>query len=50
MAQEQQQRAGAEYDGEGDCDYAVPHPVSVLADEPEEEYVNGSTHRGHADN
>jgi len=50
MAQEQQQSADAENHGQNDGNYAIPHPMSVLANEPEEEYVNRATHCGQAYN
>jgi hypothetical protein len=43
MAQEQEQRASAKNYRQHDGNYAIPHPMSVLANEPEEENVNATT-------
>jgi hypothetical protein len=50
MAQEQQQGADAEDHGQGDGDYAIPHPMSILANEPEEEHIDRAYHRAQANN
>jgi len=50
MAQEQQQSADAENHGQNDGNYAIPHPMAVLANEPEKKYVNRTNYRAQAYN